>query len=145
VLIPLSHFLHFAMMLDGRTPAIGRTILLATAVNIGLNLVLIPAVGLAGAALSGTLSYTVLVASSLWAGRLLPHLRPGLLRPLALAVSTAAMGGAAWAVRATIGGELLTEIPAAALAFVAAAFATRLWTPDEVRYVLRRRGRGEAP
>ena len=139
LLIPLSHFLHFAMMLDDRTRVIGRTILLSTGANVVLNLLLIPRIGLAGAALSGTASYAVLVASSLWAGRLLAHLRWRRLRPLPLLAATAAMAAAAWALRLGIGRQMLAEIPAAAIAFAVAGHATGLWSADEIRYVLRRR------
>jgi O-antigen/teichoic acid export membrane protein len=139
VLIPLSHFLHFAMMLDGRTDTIGRTIIVSTLVNLGLNLLLIPAIGLAGAALAGTISYAVLVLSSLWAGRLLPYLRVAALRPVPLALATAAMAAAAWALRRATGGNMPAEMVSAMVVFLAAGHLGGLWTTDEIRYILRRR------
>ena len=145
VLIPLSHFLHFAMMLDDRTRVIGRTILFSTGANFALNLLPIPRIGLSGAALSGTVSYAILVATSLWAGRLWPHMQWRALRPFPLLGATAAMAAAAWGVRGVAGENLIGEIPAALAAFCVAGHVARLWSAEELRYVLRRRRKNQGP
>lgn len=141
VLIPFSNLLHFAMMLDGRTSRIGATIMGATVVNIGLNLALTPRLGLPGAAWAGTLSYVVLVAASLWAGQLLPHLRWRKLRAVPVLACCAAVAAAVLAGRRRFGFNLAGEMLLAAGVFLGAGFACRAWTGAELRGLLHRGGR----
>jgi O-antigen/teichoic acid export membrane protein len=143
VLIPMSHFLHFAMMLDGRTRMIGRIIILSTITNLLLNLLLIPTAGLAGAAAAGTLSYVIMVVSSLWAGRLLPYIQYAALRLGSLVLSTGLTAASVIALRRTTESAVIIELLLAGIVFLLAGFMTNLWTRDEMRYILRRKKKME--
>ena len=139
MLIPMTHFIHFALMLDGRTYLIGYSIIGTSIVNVVLNLVLIPWIGLAGAALAGTLSYLVLVIVSLWVGKLWMHMRLRELRVIQLVIAGAAMMGAIMLCRAVFHAYTLWEVPAAGIAFLAAGHLLRLWTRQELEFIFRRR------
>lgn len=145
ILIPVCHFIHFALMLDGRTYLIGYSILGSAALNVLLNLVLIPRLGLAGAALAGTLSYFLLVLISLKVGRLWPHLRCSELRLPPLLAAGAAMTAAILLCRWFFRAPTPWEVPAAGVAFLGAGHLLRLWTRDELALAFRRKKTAAEP
>jgi O-antigen/teichoic acid export membrane protein len=144
IIIPFTSFVHFALMLDGRTKVIGGSILVAAALNVLLNIVLVaglgplPSLGIRGAALATTLSYSLLFVISLAVSGVVPHLRLSQLRLVPLTASCVALIAAALLLRNRLGAATLWEIPVAGVAFLIIGHVTRIWTREELLFILRR-------
>ena len=113
----------------------------ALVLNVAIDVVLIPALGILGAAIGTDIAYAVYAGSHLW----LCHRLLGLpLKPLAATGARALVAaGAMAAILALVGTgslsplEWLVGLPAAAAAFVAALLATREFSPGELRALVR--------
>ncbi len=144
IIIPLTSFVHFALMLDGRTKTIGFSILAAAALNVLLNIVLvtgsgpIPALGIRGAALATTLSYTLLFVISLVVSGVAPRLSLSKLHVFALIGSCLSFIAVTLLLRNRMGSPSLWEIPIAAAVFFLAGHVMRLWTKQELLLILQR-------
>jgi O-antigen/teichoic acid export membrane protein len=145
VAIPFTHFVHFALMLDGRTRIIGGLIIASSVANVVLNIFLIPIMGIQGAALATTISYFLLLVVSMTWSRLMPYFHWALLKPVPLIICTALMLGAALLTRHLVGCATFWETIPAGIVFIGAGFATRLCSRDELQVVMRRKKKKPTP
>ena len=113
----------------------------AVVVNAAIDVVLIPEIGVLGAAIGTDVAYALYAGAHLW----LCHRLLGLpLRPLAATAGRALLAaGAMAAVLALVGTESLSALewlvglPVAPAAFVATLLATRALSPGEIRTLVR--------
>jgi O-antigen/teichoic acid export membrane protein len=113
----------------------------AVLLNIGIDVVLIPAMGVLGAAVGTNIAYAFYTGSHLWLCQRLLGLP---LKPLAVTAGRALIAAAAMAgVLALVGTEGLSALewlvglPVAGAAFVAVLLITRELTPREIRTLVR--------
>ncbi len=112
-----AYFIDVGFQLQGDTRLQAWVMLVAAALNVVLNIVLIPRLGLMGAVWSTVAVYVAALLLSLWLVRSsfrLPRLQPALLKPVA---ASAAMAGllVLWPTPARLPGLLLVIVAAAAL------------------------------
>jgi O-antigen/teichoic acid export membrane protein len=112
----------------------------AVVLNAGIDVVLIPEMGILGAAVGTDVAYTLYAGAHLWVCHRVLGLR---LRPLAATAGRALIAAGAMAgVLALVGTEGLSALewlvglPVACAAFVAALLATRELTPGEIRMLV---------
>lgn len=113
----------------------------AVVVNAAIDVVLIPEMGVLGAAVGTNVAYAVYAGSHLWMCHRLLDLP---LKPLAATAGRALVaGGVMAAVLALVGTESLSALewvlglPVAGVAFVATLLATRALSPGEIRTLVR--------
>jgi O-antigen/teichoic acid export membrane protein len=128
----VSEFLGYVVVIQGREGRVARAILLSTALNVGVNLLLVPRFGLQTAAVMTVVTEAVLVTQYIV---LLRGMLRGfnwshvLMRP---AIAVLGMGAVALAVRES---PLPIVLVAAAVTYVGLLVALRVVGPDEVRFV----------
>ena len=113
----------------------------AVALNAAIDVVLIPEIGIVGAAIGTDVAYAVYAGAHLWLCHRLLGLR---LRPLAATAARALVAaGVMAAILAFLGTESLSALdwlvglPVAGAAFVAALLATRALSPGELQALVR--------
>lgn len=113
----------------------------AVLLNIAIDVVLIPEMGVLGAAVGTNIAYAFYTGSHLWLGQRLLGLP---LKPLAMTAGRALIAAGAMAgVLALVGTERLSALewlvglPVAGAVFVAALLVTRELTPGEIRTLVR--------
>jgi O-antigen/teichoic acid export membrane protein len=116
-------------------------VIAAVAVNAAIDVVLIPEIGVVGAAIGTDVAYVVYAGAHLWLCHRLLGLR---LKPLAATGARALVAAGVMAgVLALVGTESLSALdwlvglPAAGVAFVAALLAVRALSPGEIRTLVR--------
>jgi len=137
-IIASTGLMQFGISLTGRTKVIGYSILAASLLNLGLNIVLVKLMGISGAAAATTFSYALLFIFTVLTSGLIPYMRLRALRLPSLIISAIVMFVATLIIRRLIGHFTLLELPLGGIAFLAAGFVSRLWTMDELKSILPR-------
>lgn len=130
---PVGALLNATHRQNTKTLIMGGTMI----INAGLNLLLIPRLGLLGAAVTAVASFGfMLVVGLLCVPRLIPYRFGTFFRRVSpIILSGALMGGAVLLMKDSV--PLWGVIPLAAVVYLLALFATRAITGDQIRYIRR--------
>ncbi len=137
----LSEFLGYMVVIGNREGKVARAVVVSTAVNVSLNLLLVPSFGLLAAAAMTVITELILVAQHAWNLRALLKqldLPRALLRPL---LAGALMGLGTVAMR---GLPLAANIALSAALYAALVFGLGLLGRDELRFIRTLRREPEA-
>lgn len=143
----MAHYVHNAFILSRRTDLMAWMAAPPTVLNILLNILLIPRMGLPGAVVATVISYAIALVLATVVGRRffpIPLVPATALRG---AVAAGIMGIAVWAVPGDAGAAvLIVKIAVGMLVYVPAALALDVGDCREmVRALIRRRAASEAP
>jgi O-antigen/teichoic acid export membrane protein len=132
-----AEFLGYVVVVQGQESRVARAIMVSTGLNVAINLLLVPRLGLVGAAVMTVVTEAILVAQYVWLLRVLLRgfmWSQVLIRPLVAAV---VMAGVVFLLREA---PLAVTVLAAGATYAGLLFVLRVIGPDELRFVRRLRG-----
>jgi O-antigen/teichoic acid export membrane protein len=138
-----SEFLGYVVLISGQEKRAARAVVVSSAFNVGLNLLLVPRYGFIAAAMMTVLTEAVLVAQYVWTLRSLMrqiNWSRALLRPLLAALL---MGALVLALRPYV--PLLANVAIGVVAYVVFTLGLGVLGRDELRFVSGLRSGAEAP
>jgi O-antigen/teichoic acid export membrane protein len=145
VIMPLAKMFQFTINLNNKTKIVGISILIASLLNLVLNILLIPRYGLIGAAAATSFSYTLLFISSIILSSARSNFKFSQLKFVQILISAIVMSITVFIVRYFVDADLSTyfhgdktiprifiEAPLAGMAYCLCSLKLKVWKISEL-------------